>query len=215
VLQERSVRSVGGEKEHAIDVRIVAATNCDIEAEVGAGKFRQDLFYRLNVIRIQLPPLRKRPEDIPLLADYFLQKHSALQRKRLSFSPEALRWIANQAFPGNVRELENVVERAVTLGSSPVIALADLPYEDKSSKSPSSESIPLIPNGGLDLDGYLADLEKHVLLLALEKSGGVRKRAAKLVRMSFRSFRYRLAKYGLDKGEEDDELDTEGEENET
>jgi two-component system, NtrC family, response regulator PilR len=207
VLQERTVRSVGGEKEHSIDVRIVAATNRDIEAAVSSGKFRQDLFYRLNVIRIALPPLRERPEDIPLLAEHFLHKHSALQRKRLMFAPEALRWISNQKFLGNVRELENLVERAVTLASGPVIELSDLPYEDKANQSPLTE-VAAIPDAGINLDAYLADIEKRILLASLEKAAGVRKRAAKLVGMSFRSFRYRLAKYGFDKGGDEEDLET-------
>ena len=116
VLQERKVRPVGGTQELEVDVRVVAATNRDVEQAVRDGSFREDLFYRLNVIRITLPPLRERREDIPALANHFLHKHSALEGKRLSFSSEALRWIAEQDYPGNVRELENVVERAVGAG---------------------------------------------------------------------------------------------------
>lgn len=212
VLQERTVRSVGGEKEYSVDVRVVAATNRNIETEVSAGKFRQDLFYRLNVIRLHLPPLRERPEDIPLLAEHFLRKHSALQRKNLRFSPEALRWISNQRFPGNVRELENMVERAVTLVSGSTIELADLPYEEQPGGVPRVELTPVRLEQGMDLDALLGDLEKRTLLAALEKARGVRKHAAKLVGMSFRSFRYRLAKYGFDKGDEEDDLETETEE---
>jgi two-component system response regulator PilR (NtrC family) len=212
VLQERTVRSVGGEKEYPVDVRMVAATNRDIEAEVAAGKFRQDLFYRLNVIRLHLPPLRERPEDVPLLADHFLRKHSALQQKRLRFSPDALRWISNQPFPGNVRELENLVERAVTLANGSIIEMADLPGEEPASQGrPTDPSALLSPGQAFDLDAYLGEVEKRLLLAALEKAGGVRKRAAKLIGMTFRSLRYRLAKYGLDKEEEEEQDESDNE----
>jgi two-component system response regulator PilR (NtrC family) len=126
VLQERKVRPVGAQQEIEVDVRVVAATNRDVEASVREGSFRQDLFYRLNVIRIQLPPLRERKEDIPTLAAHFLQKHSAIEGKRLSFSPEALSWIAQQEFPGNVRELENKVHQAMVVAAGPMIEVEDV-----------------------------------------------------------------------------------------
>ena len=209
VLQERKVRPVGGEDEIGVDVRIVAATNQDVERAVAEGTLRQDLYYRLNVIHIHLPPLRERQEDIPILADHFLRKHAAVQDKRLAFSAEARRWIATQPYPGNVRELENVVERAVTLATGDVITLDDLPRRapsDRPSREPGA--IEIGPDG-FDLDAYLGSIEKTVLLRALEASGGVRKRAAALLKMSFRSFRYRLAKYDLSDGAPDDEPDSE------
>jgi len=196
VLQERKVRPVGGEKEIEVDVRVVAATNRDVELDVKEGRFRQDLFYRLNVIRLVMPPLRDRPEDIALLAEHFLVKHGALAGRRLTFSPEVLRWIAQQRYPGNVRELENVVERAVTLTAGPRITLADLPDAVDPPAEDTPRTVTLPPNG-MDLDAFLGDTEQRLLLEALERAGGVRNRAAKLVGMSFRSFRYRLAKYGL------------------
>lgn len=201
VLQERKVRPVGGQKESVVDVRLVAATNRDVERDVAEGRFRQDLFYRLNVIRLHMPPLRERPDDIPLLVEHFLFKHAALQRKRLRFSPEAMRWLAAREFPGNVRELENVVERAVTLATGRRVELSDLP-----SAGPGEISLPsipplLLPEKGFDLDRYLGDIEKMILTSALEKAGGVRKRAAELLGVSFRSMRYRMAKY--DFGEDD------------
>ncbi len=197
VLQERTVRPVGGHEELPVDVRVVAATNRDVEAEVNAGRFREDLFYRLNVINLHLPPLRERSEDIPLLAEHFLRKHAAVQNKRLSFSPEAMRWLVGQPYRGNVRELENVVERAVTLALGARIELFDLtPKPAADAAQPTV--VPLrIPDTGFDLDGHLAGIERQVLEAALEKAGGVRKDAAKLLGMTFRSFRYRLAKYGL------------------
>jgi two-component system response regulator PilR (NtrC family) len=199
VLQERKVRPVGGQQEIEVDVRVVAATNRDVEQSVRDGSFRQDLFYRLNVIRIQLPPLRERKEDIPTLAAHFLQKHSAIEGKRLSFSPEALTWIAQQDFPGNVRELENVVERAVALATEPYVVRFDLlgSVSDEADASPAKE-LQVLPPDGMDLDALLGDYEKGMLIQALERTGGNRTNAAKLLQMSLRSLRYRLDKYGLD-----------------
>jgi two-component system response regulator PilR (NtrC family) len=192
VLQDRKVRPVGGSTEVEVDVRVVAATNRNVEAEVEAGTFREDLFYRLNVIRIEAPPLRERPEDIPVLADYFLQKHAALQGRRLEFSPEAMRWLAQQSYAGNVRELENIVERGVTLAPESTVNREDLGDTHPSRKT---ASVSPIPEGNFDLDKYLSQVEKELLFRALDQAGGVRKKAAELLGMSFRQFRYRLAKH--------------------
>jgi two-component system response regulator PilR (NtrC family) len=192
VLQDRNVRPVGGTTEVEVDVRVVAATNRDVESEVEAGTFREDLFYRLNVIRIEAPPLRDRPEDIPVLAGYFLQKHTALQGRRLEFSPEAMRWLAQQSYAGNVRELENMVERGVTLAPGNTVN-----REDLGDTHPSKKAISLtqIPEGRFDLDEYLTQVERELLFRALDQAKGVRKKAAELLGMSFRQFRYRLAKH--------------------
>ncbi|MDH4281941.1 MAG: sigma-54 dependent transcriptional regulator [Myxococcales bacterium] len=192
VLQDRKVRPVGGSAELEVDVRVLAATNRDVEFEVESGTFREDLFYRLNVIRIEVPPLRERPEDIPVLAGYFLQKHAALQGRRLEFSPEAMRWLAQQSYAGNVRELENIVERGVTLAPGNVIQ-----REDLGDTHPSKKVLNLsqIPEGRFDLDQYLTQVERELLFRALNQAGGVRKKAAELLGMSFRQFRYRLAKH--------------------
>jgi two-component system response regulator PilR (NtrC family) len=192
VLQDRKVRPVGGSTEVEVDVRVVAATNRDVESEVEAGTFREDLFYRLNVIRIEVPPLRERPEDIPVLAGYFLEKHRALQGRRLEFSPEAMRWLAQQSYAGNVRELENIVERGVTLAPGNTVGREDLGDTHPSKKT---ASVSQIPEAGFDLDNYLTQVEKELLFRALDQAGGVRKRAAELLGMSFRQFRYRLAKH--------------------
>ena len=192
VLQDRKVRPVGGSTEVEVDVRVVAATNRDVESEVEAGTFREDLFYRLNVIRIEAPPLRERPEDIPVLAEYFLEKHMALQGRRLEFSPEAMRWLAQQSYAGNVRELENIVERGVTLAPGNTVGREDLGDTHPSKKT---ASVSQIPEAGFDLDNYLTQVEKELLFRALDQAGGVRKRAAELLGMSFRQFRYRLAKH--------------------
>lgn len=199
VLQDRTVRPVGSGEEVEVNVRVVAATNKDVDEAVREGALRQDLFYRLNVIRIHIPPLRERAEDIPVLAEHFLRKHAALQGKRLVFSPEALRWIASQPYPGNVRELENVVERGVTLALGDEVTLDDLPA-GSAREGDARVSVPRIEIGeaGLDLDAYLGEIEKRILAQALERTGGVRKHAAELLGMTFRSFRYRLAKYGID-----------------
>ncbi|HEY6880277.1 MAG TPA: sigma-54 dependent transcriptional regulator [Polyangiales bacterium] len=196
-LQERKVRPVGGQQEIEVDVRVVAATNRDVEQSVREGSFRQDLFYRLNVIRIQLPPLRERMEDVPMLAQHFLQKHSALEGKRLSLSAEALSWVLQQRYPGNVRELENVIERAVALASEPYVVRSDFLQGGEDVGESASPSQPVLPADGVDLDAQLGELERSMLVQALERTGGNRTNAAKLLRMTLRSLRYRLAKYGL------------------
>lgn len=195
-LQERRIRPVGGDEERPVDVRVVAATNRDLEHEVQQGRFREDLYYRLNVINLHLPPLRERPEDIPPLAEHFLAKHGRSQGKQLSFTPEALRCILGRSYKGNVRELENVVERAVTLALGEQITAADLnPMSSREDGLPMPW--PMLPQDGLDLDKYLADVEQQLLVAALARTHGVRKDAAQLLKTTFRSFRYRLAKYGL------------------
>ncbi len=192
VLQDRRVRPVGGSAEVEVDVRVLAATNRDVESEIEAGAFREDLFYRLNVIRIEVPPLRERPEDIPVLAAYFLEKHAALQGRRLHFSPEAMRWLAQQSYAGNVRELENMVERGVTLAAGNTVTREDLGDSHPSKKT---VNLSLIPEESFELDAYIAQVEKELLFRALDQAGGVRKKAAELLGMSFRQFRYRLAKH--------------------
>ena len=192
VLQDRKVRPVGGSAEIDVDVRVVAATNRDVESEVDAGTFREDLFYRLNVIRIEVPPLRERREDIPVLAQYFLEKHAALQGRRLEFSPEATRWLAQQSYAGNVRELENIVERGVTLAPGTTVNRDDLGDTHPSKKA---TNLSQIPESNFDLDDYLTRVERELLFRALDQAGGVRTKAAELLGMSFRQFRYRLAKH--------------------
>jgi two-component system response regulator PilR (NtrC family) len=207
VLQQRSVRPVGSAQEVGVDVRVLAATNRDVESDVAAGKFRQDLYYRLNVIRLTLPPLRERPEDIPLLAERFIQRFAAEMGKEVvGFTPDGLRALTAYGFPGNVRELENVIERAVALSGSRVIGLGDLPESISGHASAPAPTLLDLPPGGLKLDDVLSEAERRLLLAALERTGGVRKRAAELLGITFRSLRYRLQKQGLsDDDEEDDE----------
>jgi two-component system response regulator PilR (NtrC family) len=207
VLQQRSVRPIGSEEEIAVDVRVVAATNRKVEQEVASGRFREDLFYRLNVINLHLPPLRERTEDIPLLAEHFLAKHGAAQNKRLSLSPAALRHLLGLPLRGNVRELENLIERAVTLAHTSRIEVPDLTLQPNPIARLHPAELAELPDAGFDLDGHLAEVERQALLAAMTKTSGVRTEAAKLLRMSFRSFRYRLAKYGLgDPADEDDDV---------
>jgi two-component system, NtrC family, response regulator PilR len=202
-LQERKVKQVGATDELEVDVRVIAATNRDLEAEVARGAFRADLYYRLNVIELRLPPLRHRREDIPLLADHFLRRFSAEHSRTSRLSAEALRRLEGYEFPGNVRELENIIERAVALSSSTLIGVSELP-EVKMSRLDPQQPPALLPPEGVDLDQLVSDYERTWVLRALEQTGGIRKRAALLLGISFRSLRYRLEKLGIDKGEDDD-----------
>jgi two-component system response regulator PilR (NtrC family) len=206
VLQERKVKPVGAADELEVDVRVIAATNRDLETEVGRGAFRADLYYRLNVIELRLPPLRHRREDIPLLAEHFLRRFSAEHNRTASLSVEAMRRIESYEFPGNVRELENIIERAVALSSSSVIGVSDLP-EVKTPKIAIPDVPSLLPAEGVDLDQLVSDYERTLVLRALEQTGGVKKRAATLLGISFRSLRYRLDKLGIDKGEDEDAVE--------
>jgi two-component system response regulator PilR (NtrC family) len=198
VLQEKMVRPVGAAQEVAVDVRVLAATNRDVEADVASGKFRQDLYYRLNVIRLTLPPLRERPEDIPLLAERFIQRFAAEMGKDVvGFTPDGLRALTAYKFPGNVRELENVIERAVALSGARVIGLGDFPESISGHAGAPAQSLLHLPPEGLNLDDVLNEAERRLLLAALERSGGVRKHAAELLGITFRSLRYRLHKQGF------------------
>jgi two-component system, NtrC family, response regulator PilR len=206
VLQERRVRPVGAAKEVPVDVRVLAATNRNIEVEVEADRFRQDLYYRINVIRLELPPLRDRKEDIPALADAFLAAFAADHAKDVrGFTPDALRALIAYEYPGNVRELENVLERAVTLAGSSRVGLGDLPEPMSGLAGAPLSRLFELPPEGCDLDQVLAEVERRFLLQAIERSGGVRTSAAKLLGLSFRSLRYRLEKQSLDVGEDGEE----------
>ena len=201
VVQEKALMPLGATKEVKIDVRIISATNRDLEKEVLAGNFREDLFYRLNVITLTLPPLRERREDIPLLVDHFLKKYAQKMGKKIEgISDFALKALMEYDFPGNVRELENIIERSVALETGPLILPESLVLSrEKKKKSTSGEKgfeVELPPEG-LDLEEFLAKIEISLLRQALERTGGNKTEAAKLLGLNFRSFRYRLAKYGL------------------
>jgi two-component system response regulator PilR (NtrC family) len=206
VLQEREFRRVGGTQDVKVDVRVIAATNRDLEKAVKEGSFREDLYYRLDVIPITLPPLRQRPEDIPMLAEHFLEKFArAGGRSASKLSPDAMKLLAAHEWKGNVRELENLIERAVAFGGGGTITEADVagwlhrPAAAAKSTYPSD-----LPPEGLDLEGLVNSIEKDLLLKALDRARGVKKRAAKLLQLDARSFRYRLSKFAISKGHDED-----------
>ncbi len=205
-LQEKVVRKVGGTSEESIDVRIIAATNQDLADRISKGEFREDLFYRINVIPVHLPPLRQRREDIPLLVEFFLGKYcKEMELPPRQISVEAMRILEGYDWPGNVRELENVIERGLALSHSETITSRDLPAHLLTNRRANSEIITL-PDEGLDLEAYLEEIRAQLMAQALERTGGVQTQAAELVGMSFRSFRYYAKKAGLkggDGGEEE------------
>jgi len=201
VLQEREFRRVGGTKDIKVDVRVVTATNKDLVEEVAKGTFREDLFYRLNVICLHLPPLRERRVDIPLLIEHFYEKMT--NNKGIKIAEGAMRRLLDYNWPGNIRELENVIERCVVLGHSEELTEECLPSQFASANIPVEGGLHQIPETGLDLDAYLGSIEKDILLKALDKTGGVRKRAAELLGITFRSIRYRLAKFGIEPDEDE------------
>ena len=199
VLQERVIRPVGGTAEIAIDVRLIAATNNDLDRLVTEGAFREDLYYRISVIPIAVPPLRERREDIPLLANHFLKKFVAASGKSIMrIASESLRELQGYDWPGNVRQLENTIERAVALESTDELNV-ELPTERSKMRVAvisSNGSVP-IPAEGLDMERYVADIERSILQNALHQSGGVQTRAAELLRLSYRSFRHLAKKYDI------------------
>jgi two-component system response regulator PilR (NtrC family) len=198
-IQEKAIRRVGGTNDRRVDVRILAATNRRLEDEVAAARFREDLYYRLNVIQIAVPPLRERPEDVPLLVQHFVEKYARELGKEIGgASEEAMRRLLEHSYPGNVRELENVIERAVALSRGGTIEVDALPPNLLRSPADGAARGALLPADGANLETLVNDYERGLLLEALERAGGVKKRAAKLLGVSFRSFRYRLQKLGLD-----------------
>jgi two-component system, NtrC family, response regulator PilR len=202
VLQDREFKRVGGTEDLRVDVRIIAATNKDLEKAVKEKRFREDLYYRLNVIQIKLPSLRERREDIPVLADHFLKRYSGELNKNISkISPEALHLLLNYEYPGNVRELQNIIERAVALSTDHDLTAQTLrSYLDEQVNTRRGVVDLDIPTDGIDLEKVVEDLERTLLLKALDKTKGIKKKAAELLHINFRSMRYRLEKYGLNDG---------------
>jgi two-component system, NtrC family, response regulator PilR len=199
VLQERRFRRLGGLEEIDADIRIIAATNQDLSRMVAENKFREDLFYRINVIPIHLPPLRERREDIALIAEHFLGRFRTQMGKQITgISREALSLLEAYHWPGNIRELENVVERAVALEPTPIILPDSLsPVVRGLSPKPASAGVIDLPESGFDLEEHVRYIERSYLAEALRKAGGVQARAAEILGMSFRSFRYYAKKYDL------------------
>ena len=197
VLQDRVVRRIGSNIENTIDVRVIAATNRDLADSIQKGTFREDLFYRINVIPITLPPLRQRREDIPLLVEHFIDKYCAtLGAPKKRISTDAIRLIEKYHWPGNVRELENVIERMIALETSDVLTTKSLPDHILLGGAMPDVTFDLPPEG-MSLENHLESIAKIFMLKALERSGGVQTQAAELLRMSFRSFRYYAKKYDL------------------
>src|ERR1700675_4337032 len=203
VLQEGKIRPIGSTEESDVDVRIIAATNKEFEKEIAEGRFREDLYYRLSVIPIQVPPLRERREDIPLLARHFLERFRKSMEKPIEgLSPEAVRRLETYDWPGNVRELENTMERAVALETGGEISLRVLPdriagYASTLATGAGSSSEPPFPPEGLDFEKEIAETERRYLQAALEKSNGVRTKASDLLKISYRSFRHYAKKHNL------------------
>ncbi|HWP56503.1 MAG TPA: sigma 54-interacting transcriptional regulator [Candidatus Acidoferrales bacterium] len=207
VLQEKTFTPVGSSKPVRVDVRVISASNRDLRKEVEKGRFREDLFYRLNVVHIALPPLRDRREDIPLLCHYFMEKFAASQNKKVEeISSDSLVHLMNHSYPGNVRELENIIEHAVAITAKNIITEEDLPAYIKG--TPIAKEVELFertaPGGpeifftkNISLDDEIATHEKCLLIGALKRTNGVQKKAAELLGINYRSFRHRLEKYGL------------------
>jgi two-component system response regulator PilR (NtrC family) len=205
VLQERCIRPVGGTDEIAIDVRVIAATNRDLEKQVSENTFREDLYYRLSVIPVTVPPLRDRREDVALLVNHFLRKYGPAAGKEITrVSPASLASLASYDWPGNVRQLENTIERAVALGSGEELQVelpAERPRARAAAAGVGSEGISLAADGilpeGMDMEKYVADIERALLKSALAQSNGVQARAADVLKISYRSFRHLMKKYDL------------------
>jgi two-component system response regulator PilR (NtrC family) len=205
VLQERTVRPVGGTAEVSIDVRVIGATNRDLDKAVAENLFREDLYYRLNVIPIRVPNLRERREDIPLLANHFLKKYAtAADRSIMRVNKASLDALCDYEWPGNVRQLENTVERAVALETTDELHV-ELPAERPKARAAAagvpggmSEVAPgaVLPEG-VGMEGYVAGIERTLLQNALDKSNGVQTKAADLLGISYRSFRHLMKKYEL------------------
>jgi len=200
VLQERKFRRLGGTEEIDADIRILAATNRDLTRMVAEGTFREDLFYRINVIPLRVPPLRERQEDVPLLAEHFVARFAEQMGKPVTgISGGALTLLKQYGWPGNIRELENAMERAVALERTPMILPDSLP--EQLNRTPTDAPPPspadAFPDAGFDLERHVQDIEREYIAEALRRAGGVKVKAAELLGMSFRSFRYYTKKYNL------------------
>ncbi|MCB0360021.1 MAG: sigma 54-interacting transcriptional regulator, partial [Bdellovibrionales bacterium] len=208
VLQDKRVRAVGDVRDVPVDVRVISATNRDLKSEIAANAFREDLYYRLNVVNIVVPPLRERRTDIPLLVSHFIGRFADPAKPLPQISAEALELLMSYSYPGNIRELENIIERALVLGGQAILP-EHLPDEIprtavRTSPAASADGMPseaseetdilVLP---IDLEARLANIEQHYLTQALKESNGVKKAAAELLGLNFRSFRYRLKKYNL------------------
>jgi two-component system response regulator PilR (NtrC family) len=217
ILQEKTFTPVGGSKQIKVDVRVISATNRDLRKEMEGGRFREDLFYRLNVVQMVMPPLRNRKEDIPVLAQYFIRKFAGLHGKQVEeISSSALMHLLNHPYPGNVRELENIIEHAVAITNKNILTENDLPLQIKGPLIEEEMEFfeKTVPGGvesffarGLSLDVELETHEKCILLGALKRANGVQKRAAEILGINYRSLRHRLEKYDLMNSKDQNLLD--------
>ncbi|HEX9157932.1 MAG TPA: sigma-54 dependent transcriptional regulator [Syntrophales bacterium] len=203
VVQEKAVRRIGGSEDIKVDVRIVSATNQYLQEKVKRGEFREDLYFRLNVIPIHIPPLRKRREDIPLLAQYFIEKYAREFGKEVKrISTYALELLMRYPFPGNIRELENIIERSVALESSSIILPENLIIAEEGNGADAPSVSPgEFPETGVDLNGELERFEREIIRKALEKAKGSKTKAASLLGVSFPSLRHRIEKLNMENGE--------------
>src|SRR5437762_1214591 len=197
-LQERRIRRVGGTHEMPVDVRVVAATNRDLRAMVGDGRFRDDLYYRINVLSVDVPPLRERRDDIPVLIDYFLKKHTRnTSRLVRGLTPETRRLMQNYSWPGNVRQLESAIERAILLCEGDLITVEDLPLEVRQESRPVLEGAFKLPAEGISFE----DVERSLIMQAMEQTDYNITKSAKLLGLTFRTLQYRLEKFGIKRPE--------------
>jgi two-component system response regulator PilR (NtrC family) len=198
VVQEKTFRRIGGAEDIKVDVRIISATNQNLEEKVKKGEFREDLFYRLNVIPIHMPPLRERKEDIPLLTNHFVEKYSREFGKEIrTISSYALELLMDHAFPGNIRELENIIERSVAMETSNIILPENLVLSSNAASGVTNFNIE-IPDKGIDLNEEIEKVEKKMIEKALQKAKGSKTKAAEILHVSFDSLRYRIEKLGVE-----------------
>ncbi|MDH3529406.1 MAG: sigma 54-interacting transcriptional regulator, partial [Acidobacteriota bacterium] len=200
-LQERQIRRVGGTKEINIDVRVVTATNRDLLKMTKEGRFREDLYYRLNVLSLEIPPLRDRGSDIPLLRDYFIRKHTRDTNRKIKLSKEVEKLLNSYNYPGNVRQLESAVERAILLCENDTIRIDDLPPEMVGGSDSESTGQFKLPPAGVNFE----DVERSLIMQAMERTDNNITKSAKLLGLTFRTLQYRLEKYGIKKDGEEEE----------
>src|SRR6266496_5861766 len=197
-LQERKIRRVGGTHEIGVDVRVIAATNRDLRAMVADGRFRDDLYYRINVLSVDVPPLRERRDDIPVLIDYFLKKHTRNTSRLVSgLTPETRKLMVDYSWPGNVRQLESAIERAILLCEGDQITIEDLPLEVRQEARPTVQGAFKLPPEGINFE----DVERDLLIQAMEQTDYNITKSAKLLGLTFRTLQYRLEKFGIKKPE--------------
>ncbi len=206
-LQEREIRRVGGTRTMKVDVRVVAATNRDLRAMVADGRFRDDLYYRINVLSVDVPPLRERRDDIPVLIDYFLKKHTRnTSRLVRGLTPETKRLMLDYSWPGNVRQLESAIERAILLCEGDLITVEDLPLEVRQEARPAAEGAFKLPAEGISFE----DVERSLIIQAMEQTDYNITKSAKLLGLTFRTLQYRLEKFGIKKGDAQGKEEEEG-----